>query len=145
MNEIIINDAKQWLGTPYKHQASMQNIGCDCIGLVYGVLKQNNLIPSEFNKEELRDYSRISKDFSLITKFRKYFKEIDLDSAKSGDIFVMRFRKYPQHVGFLDFSRSNNDRKEIYIIHSYQAIGKVVSHNLNDKWRSRIMTCFRII
>src|SRR5438552_16583348 len=33
----IVAAARQWLGTPYAHQASLKGIGCDCLGLVRGV------------------------------------------------------------------------------------------------------------
>ncbi|MFC6789498.1 NlpC/P60 family protein [Methylobacterium komagatae] len=29
--------ARLWLGTPYRHQASLRGIGCDCLGLLRGV------------------------------------------------------------------------------------------------------------
>ncbi|MGG2476222.1 peptidase P60, partial [Rhizobium sp. BR5] len=25
--------AQGWIGTPYRHQASLQGVGCDCLGL----------------------------------------------------------------------------------------------------------------
>ena len=33
----IIAEARAWIGTPYRHQASLQGVGCDCLGLVRGV------------------------------------------------------------------------------------------------------------
>ena len=27
----------RWIGTPYRHQASLKGVGCDCLGLVRGV------------------------------------------------------------------------------------------------------------
>lgn len=33
----IVAEARTWLGTPYRHQASMRGAGCDCLGLVRGV------------------------------------------------------------------------------------------------------------
>lgn len=35
-NEIVAA-ARQWLGTPYRHQASVRGVGCDCLGLIRGV------------------------------------------------------------------------------------------------------------
>ena len=35
--ELILSEARQWLGTPYRHQASLKGVGCDCLGLVRGV------------------------------------------------------------------------------------------------------------
>ena len=33
----ILSEARDWLGTPYRHQASLKGAGCDCLGLVRGV------------------------------------------------------------------------------------------------------------
>lgn len=33
----IIREARLWIGTPYRHQASAKGAGCDCLGLVRGV------------------------------------------------------------------------------------------------------------
>ncbi len=30
-------EARTWLGTPYRHQASVRGAGCDCLGLLRGV------------------------------------------------------------------------------------------------------------
>ena len=34
---VIIAEARSWIGTPYRHQASLKGVGCDCLGLVRGV------------------------------------------------------------------------------------------------------------
>lgn len=33
----IVREARRWIGTPYRHQASVLGAGCDCLGLVRGV------------------------------------------------------------------------------------------------------------
>ena len=33
-------EARTWLATPYRHQASVKGWGCDCLGLVRGVWRQ---------------------------------------------------------------------------------------------------------
>lgn len=35
--ERIAAAARAWIGTPYRHQASLKGVGCDCLGLVRGV------------------------------------------------------------------------------------------------------------
>jgi NlpC/P60 family putative phage cell wall peptidase len=37
MHPDIVAIARGWLGTPYRHQASLKGVGCDCLGLVRGV------------------------------------------------------------------------------------------------------------
>jgi NlpC/P60 family putative phage cell wall peptidase len=33
----IVAEARAFIGTPYRHQASLKGVGCDCLGLVRGV------------------------------------------------------------------------------------------------------------
>lgn len=35
--EAAVVEARRWLGTPYRHQASLLGVGCDCLGLLRGV------------------------------------------------------------------------------------------------------------
>ena len=35
--DAVLTEARTWLGTPYQHQASVKQAGCDCLGLVRGV------------------------------------------------------------------------------------------------------------
>ena len=36
----IVASASAWLGTPYRHQASVRGAGCDCLGLIRGVWRE---------------------------------------------------------------------------------------------------------
>ena len=33
----VVAEARLWIGTPYRHQASLRGVGCDCLGLLRGV------------------------------------------------------------------------------------------------------------
>jgi len=34
--QLIVVETRDWIGTPYRHQASLKGVGCDCLGLVRG-------------------------------------------------------------------------------------------------------------
>jgi len=36
----VVAAARGWLGTPYRHQASVRGQGADCLGLVRGVWRE---------------------------------------------------------------------------------------------------------
>lgn len=36
----IVDSARDWLGTPYRHQASLKHVGADCLGLLRGVWRE---------------------------------------------------------------------------------------------------------
>ena len=40
MRAAIVAAARGWLGTPYRHQASVRGEGADCLGLVRGVWRE---------------------------------------------------------------------------------------------------------
>jgi NlpC/P60 family putative phage cell wall peptidase len=35
--DALVQAARGWIGTPYRHQASLKHVGCDCLGLLRGV------------------------------------------------------------------------------------------------------------
>jgi NlpC/P60 family putative phage cell wall peptidase len=35
--DLILAEARRWIGTPYAHQASLIGVGCDCLGFVRGL------------------------------------------------------------------------------------------------------------
>jgi len=37
LTQRIVAEARAWAGTPYRHQASLKGVGCDCLGLLRGV------------------------------------------------------------------------------------------------------------
>ena len=36
----LVTLARGWIGTPYRHQASLKGVGCDCLGLLRGVWRE---------------------------------------------------------------------------------------------------------
>jgi NlpC/P60 family putative phage cell wall peptidase len=36
----VVQAARLWIGTPYRHQASLKGAGCDCLGLILGVWRE---------------------------------------------------------------------------------------------------------
>lgn len=38
--DAIVTLARAWIGTPYRHQASLRGVGCDCLGLLRGIWRE---------------------------------------------------------------------------------------------------------
>jgi NlpC/P60 family putative phage cell wall peptidase len=38
--DAVVAAARAWIGTPFRHQASLRGVGCDCLGLVRGVWRE---------------------------------------------------------------------------------------------------------
>lgn len=140
LRQRIINESRSWKGTPFKHQARLKSIGCDCIGLIVGVIKELNLEINGRKITELdrQNYSRIPQGQLLKKSLDNIFPEAKLVSE--GDIFLMKFLNEPQHVGLV----SCIDKNKISIIHSYQQSKGVVEHILSENWKKRLIKFYNI-
>lgn len=132
-----VAEARSWLGTPFKHQASLKGVGCDCIGLIRGVGTALGLVDYDEKSDKAKPFLnyRLMPDSKKMRQgLRTFLVPIDVIDAKPGDIFFMAWTKEPQHVAFIS---------DHGIIHSYSAIGKVVEHGLDRDWKQRVIDAYR--
>jgi NlpC/P60 family putative phage cell wall peptidase len=61
----IIAEARAWIGTPYRHQASRKGVGCDCLGLVRGVWRALIGEEPQITPAYSRDWAEASGEESL--------------------------------------------------------------------------------
>lgn len=126
----IIARARECLGTPFFHQGRLPGMALDCAGVAVHVAKGWHEV------EEPAAYSRHPHQGELgyWLDRQPYLSRIAPPSPQSGDVLLMRFGAEPQHL-----SLCAGDT----IIHAYEAIGKTVEHNLDVKWRRRIVAVYR--
>lgn len=99
----IVGVARGWIGTPYRHQASLRGIGCDCLGLVRGVWRE--LYGAE--PEAVPAYSGswaetpAARDEPLAAAARRHLQEIDKKGFATGDVLLFRWRRHlpAKHLG----------------------------------------------
>lgn len=89
---LILAEARAWIGTAYRHQASLIGVGCDCLGLVRGIWRA--LIGPE-----PRALSPYAPDWALSVKEEwlakvagDHLTAIALDAARPGDLLLFRWR-----------------------------------------------------
>ena len=93
----IIAEARAWIGTPYRHQASLQGVGCDCLGLVRGVWRALHGAEPEAMPAYTRDWAEASGVESLAQAARRHLVELaDPHVFASGDVLLFRYaNRYP--------------------------------------------------
>lgn len=124
----IISAARECLGTPFQHQGRIVGLAMDCAGVAVHVASKWYAV------EEPPAYGRLPHDAMLEQWIeRQPFLE-RAAIPQMGDLLLMRFTGEPQHLAI-----NAGDT----IIHAYQGIGKTVEHNLDDKWRKRIVRAYR--
>ena len=128
----IIEEARTWLGTPFKHQGRTKGRGCDCVGLLVESAKD---IPGFRFKDDI-SYGHQPHTSTILNQTSKYLEKITLAEAQPGDIVLLYFERDPTHFGIL------TDKG---IIHAY-AMGKreVVEHGFSKDWENRIVSVFKI-
>jgi NlpC/P60 family putative phage cell wall peptidase len=134
--EIVVTVARSWLGTPYHDQASVQGVGCDCLGLARGVWREVNG-PEPFPMPPYgRDWGETGPVEVLAEGARTAMIEIAPTEAGPGALllFRMRPRAIAKHVGIV----TTPER----FIHAYERLG-VIEEPLTSPWRRRVAFAFR--
>jgi cell wall-associated NlpC family hydrolase len=125
----IIEKAREYIGTPFRHQGRLKGVGVDCAGLVVGVAKELKISDFDF-----RAYGAMPNSSKLQIILNEQMDKINVSDAKIGDVYLMKFDKEPQHLGI---------KTDIGIIHSYSDAGAVVEHRIDEIWQSRILGAYR--
>lgn len=96
--ELVVAEARRWIGTPYLHQARAKGVAVDCVGLGIGCARALGLVPPDF---DVTGYTKHPDGRILIDKCDHYMTRIDAASMQHGDAVVVRFDSGPQHFGIL--------------------------------------------
>lgn len=131
----IVSSAQNWIGTPYRHQASKIGIGADCLGLIRGVWREVIGDEPEPPPPYTPDWAEALNEETLLEAARRHLQEIPAGEAGTGDVFLFRMGLgHPaKHCGII----SGPDR----IIHAYW--GRAVCETrLVPWWRRRIAAAF---
>lgn len=131
--QAVVESARDWLKTPWRHQMSAKGTGCDCIGLVVGVARELGL-----DSEKLPPYKRDADGETLTRLLDERLDRIASSEAMAGDIAVMRFDKYPTHLAII-----GEHPFGLSVIHASVLDRKVVEHRIDAKWRGRIIGYYR--
>lgn len=125
----IVDKAREYIGTPFRHQGRLKGVGVDCAGLIICVANELNI--SDF---DYTSYGRVPNSNQLVSLMNEHMVKIKISDAKAGDVYLMAFDSDPQHLAMI----TDNG-----IIHSYSSAKKVVEHGLDDNWSSKIKGAYR--
>jgi NlpC/P60 family putative phage cell wall peptidase len=131
----IIAAARGWIGTPYRHQASVRGIGCDCLGLVRGVWRDVIGPEPVFVPPYTPDWAEAHGHETLAEAARGHLAEISPDAAEGGDIVLFRWREgYPaKHCAILSGPAT--------LIHAHDGAAVAEAH-FAPWWQRRIAFAF---
>ena len=136
----IITEARSWIGTRYRHQASLKGVGCDCLGLVRGVWRGCIGCEPEAPPPYAPDWAEVGGEETLLAAARRWLIEIPLERIGVGDVAL--FRMSPgcpvKHCAIV----SEMNGAEPRMIHAYWGRA-VVEGWMGAWWRRRLIAAFR--
>jgi NlpC/P60 family putative phage cell wall peptidase len=97
----IVASATAWLGTPYRHQASLKGVGCDCLGLVRGVWRDLYGSEPQVAPAYSADWAEAGGSETLAEAARRHLTEIPYTEVRAGDVLLFRWKPYlpAKHAG----------------------------------------------
>ena len=97
----IITAARGWAGTPYRHQASLQHVGCDCLGLIRGVWRDIYGGEPEDMPAYSPDWAEAGGVEALAQAGRRHLNEIPCADYLPGDVLLFRWKPHlpAMHAG----------------------------------------------
>lgn len=126
----------RWVGTPYRHQGSLRDVGCDCLGLVRGVWRAligpEPVEPPAYTP----DWAETGGPDAFLAAARRHLGEVPVVLAGAGDVLLFRWRTGlpAKHAAILITA----DR----FVHAQQG-ASVAAAALSPWWRRRIAAAFR--
>ncbi len=133
----VVALVESWIGTPYRHQASLKGVGCDCLGLVRGVWRELYGCEPELPPAYQPDWAeRGGEDRLLMAALRHFGEALPGSAMRPGDLILFRWRPDlpAKHAGI-----ACGDNR---FIHAYEQAA-VIRSPLVPSWRRRIAGVFR--
>jgi NlpC/P60 family putative phage cell wall peptidase len=132
----IVAETRSWIGTPYRHQASVKHVGCDCLGLVRGVWRNCVGREPEAPPPYAPDWAEARGRETLAAAALRHLVRLPLNEFSGGDVLLFRWRDgyVAKHVAI-----ATPDHTMIHA-HDGAAVCEVA---LAPWWRRRLAYAFR--
>lgn len=140
MRNKILREAREWLETPYAHQAMVKGVGVDCVGLIAGVGLAVGV--TDLTRQDIKAYSgygRLPNPRRMGQIIERHLRMIHDAEMDIGDIAWLQWREgMPMHLAII-----GEHDGDFTLIHSLGDVGKVAEHTLTTEWNDRIVSFWR--
>lgn len=134
----VVESARTWCGTPFRHQGRQKGVGIDCVGLIYMLAKEFDLADTDETTSKAAPfvrYSRVPADGQMRLFCNTYFKKARQADLRPADIILMNLAREEGHVALYT--------GEGTIIHALSLVGACTEHSLDHKWTRRMTGFYR--
>lgn len=133
----IVAAAREWIGTPYCHQASCKGVGTDCLGLIRGVWRDTVGPEPVPIGAYSADWAEVTGSEALQDGIDAHFRTVLSDAAQPGDVLVFRMLKQgpARHLAILAEGHSADPDATMVHVYSGHSTCEVL---LSASWRRRL-------
>lgn len=131
--------ARDWIGTPYQHQASVQGAGADCLGLLRGVWRGLYGEEPEPVPAYTPDWSEADSIERLWQAALRHMQPVTEDTHwQAGQVVLFRMRvgAVAKHLGL-----TAHKAGQLNFIHAFSGHG-VVESPFSTPWQRRVVARF---
>jgi NlpC/P60 family putative phage cell wall peptidase len=131
----LVKAARAWIGTPYRHQASVRGHGADCLGVVRGVWRACIGPEPEAVTPYCPDWAVAGEPEALAQALSRHFCARKISAAAPGDVLAFRMAADAplKHAAILSECGT--------LLHAYWG-REVVESRFAPWWRSRLGSVF---
>lgn len=134
----VVERARTWMGTKWRHQGRVKGVSVDCIGLIGGVATEVGIEGARewAADRQWHEYGRIPDAAVLYAGCERFMDRIDVDEVRVGDVLVLAFETDPQHFAIV------SALDPMYLIHAYTMVRRVVENGAGI-WRGKVLRAYR--
>lgn len=165
-SEAIVAAAREWVGTPYRHQQRVKDWGVDCAGLILGVGIELGILKfSERSWQQWSRYSRLPNPRRMLGALLHYLdwdpvgssdtapasgeppaRDMHLNFSIARELRTVDIVHRPGRVLWLQWRPdlpmhlaicSTIDGRPA-IVHAYEPVCACVEHEFDDMWARRV-------
>jgi NlpC/P60 family putative phage cell wall peptidase len=134
--QLILTEARKWLGTPYHHAGDVLGVGVDCAMLLVRVFCDSGLVPCLDPRPYPPDWHLHRSEERFLSWVTDYADKVD--SPQPGDVPLFRFGRALSHGGIIE-----SVIEEPYMIHANMDVGCVERAEVR-RWEDRLVGYWRV-
>lgn len=138
--QAIIAAAREWIATPYHHQASLKGVGCDCLGLLRGVWRETVGPEPEDMPPYSPDWAEATGRETLYETLSRHLREMPASDIKPGCVVLFRMIQGgpAKHCGIV-----GEQGGALSLIHARQN-KQVNEETFTTAWRRKLAYVFEV-
>ena len=122
IEQVIIDNARTWIGTPWRHNQQKKGVGVDCVRFLEAVARESGIVIPALPE----NYNRIAQNNAMKRYLIQHFERVPHSERRMADVLLFQPNGLNNHIGIATSATT--------VIHASQRDQKVVEHNLDGIW-----------